>query len=568
MPGFNAATYSNLISEQSSSQARLFSQYTGNRSDFDVIIIGSGFGGGVLADDLAERIGSHKRILVLEAGSYLYPTHVYNICRFANASVAANFKCRTFTQAGDEHSREYIHEQPQLNFGGRSIFWSGLIPAVQPWELDFFPPRVRAALEGGLLNRAGETMNESVSMGSTARAIVAKLRQSSLAQDFVIEETPRALHQPYLSPLGVPNQQTFEEPTGVFNTAELLINQLGLASGPGAGDGPGLHLLLNRFVENVERLGDSRFRVDVVDTTNDQRRSFFARMVVLSGGTIESPKIIRRSPTLYNSLQPQVRSMVGVGITDHPTTNELSASITNLANVQIPRDSHAKIIMYSRGRRNPQDQIMFPFNMEMNINHEYWHLRENDPSETHPVHHDPGASRLDIKFSFANPIYGGNSIDVSSSNGGDYTPPIHFRNMNWTDHLVGERFPALAGWHGRSADDVWWTLNEVSNRVFSQFQNGGADVKPDGNVWFGQNGKGFGYGTVHHAACSLRMPFRWAYDMPFEQDAVVSEDLELTSNDNIYVCDMSVMPLSSAANPVRSLIALALRLSERLASRV
>jgi choline dehydrogenase-like flavoprotein len=33
---------------------------------------------------------------------------------------------------------------------------------------------------------------------------------------------------------------------------------------------------------------------------------------------------------------------------------------------------------------------------------------------------------------------------------------------------------------------------------------------------------------------------------------------------NLYVCDMSVMPFSSAANPVRTLAALALRLSKHL----
>jgi choline dehydrogenase-like flavoprotein len=34
---------------------------------------------------------------------------------------------------------------------------------------------------------------------------------------------------------------------------------------------------------------------------------------------------------------------------------------------------------------------------------------------------------------------------------------------------------------------------------------------------------------------------------------------------NLYGCDMSVMPMASAANPVRTLTALALRLSEHLA---
>jgi hypothetical protein len=74
---FNSSTYVNFISENSAAQERLFLQYLGYRSDFDIIIIGSGIGGGVLADDLAERVGKQKRILVLEAGSFLYPTHVY-----------------------------------------------------------------------------------------------------------------------------------------------------------------------------------------------------------------------------------------------------------------------------------------------------------------------------------------------------------------------------------------------------------------------------------------------------------------------------------------------------------
>ncbi len=53
-------------------------------------------GGGILADDLAERVGGAKRILLLEAGSFIYPTHVYNMSRFSNASIAQHYECRTF----------------------------------------------------------------------------------------------------------------------------------------------------------------------------------------------------------------------------------------------------------------------------------------------------------------------------------------------------------------------------------------------------------------------------------------------------------------------------------------
>src|ERR687893_295088 len=98
---FTPSTYPNFVSERTAAQERLFLQYRGPRDDFDIVVVGSGVGGGVLADDLAERLGTHKRILVLEAGSFIYPTHVYNMCRFPNARMAQHFACDTFWQDGN-----------------------------------------------------------------------------------------------------------------------------------------------------------------------------------------------------------------------------------------------------------------------------------------------------------------------------------------------------------------------------------------------------------------------------------------------------------------------------------
>jgi GMC oxidoreductase len=420
---FHASKYVNFVSASSQAQERLFLQYIGPRHDFDIIIVGSGIGGGVLADDLGERFRTQKRVLVLEAGSFIYPTHVYNICRFTNASVAKHFGCDTFWQPGDSSSQNFIGEKPQLNFGGRSVCWSGLIPSIQGWELDFFPPRVKQDLASGLLNSAGETMNESRSMGATAQAIVAKLRQSPLAQDFSIQETPRALHQPYLAADGTPKDQYFTEPTGVFNTAELLI-------------------------------------------------------------------------------------------------------------------------------------------VEMNINHEYWHLRENDPTEsgqsTPPFGGANGPSRIDIKFSFGNCLDDVNEVKPAPPF--EYVPEIAFRNLSWMDHLAGSRFPALAGWQ-KSHEEIFAVMNHVTHQIFSRFQINGASARPFNEEWYGQAGKGFGWGTVHHAAGSLRMPYRPSHNASFNFQSVVDEDLRVVSTQHLYVCDMSVMPFSSAANPVRTLVALALRLS-------
>jgi len=557
---FTPNTYQNLVAERSAAQERLFLQYMGPRDDFDVVIIGSGIGGGVLADELAERAGGFKRILVLEAGSFLYPTHVYNLCRFPNHSVARHYGCGTFWQAGNSGAENYIGETPQLCFGGRSLFWSGLIPAVQGWELDFFPPRVRQDLVGGLLERAGETMNESRSMGVTAQAVVARLQQSPLAADFFIEETPRALHQPYLEPDGTPKDDFFTEPTGVFNTAELLVNQLGLTPGVNHGDGPGLHLLLNHFVEDVQNHG-SHLAVVGRNTLSGHSRTFRAGAVVLAAGSIESPKLLRRS-SMYPWLPDSVKGLVGRGLADHPTSNEITTFATGIGNVGLGSADHAKIILYSLGKRDG-GEIRYPFNVEMNLNHEYWHLRDNDPGQRGPGI-PSGAARVDIKFSFGNCLDDSNEVKPAPPYG--YVPEIAFRNQSWADYLAQSRFPALGGWQ-KSPMEIWAVLNQVTHQIFSQFHLNGVPARPvkvDGEeAWYGQKGKGFGWGTVHHAAGSLRMPHRPRLDAPFAP-SVVDENLQVVGTSRLFACDMSVMPISTAANPVRTLVALALRLARHL----
>ena len=69
---------------------------------------------------------------------------------------------------------------------------------------------------------------------------------------------------------------------------------------------------------------------------------------------------------------------------------------------------------------------------------------------------------------------------------------------------------------------------------------------------------------MHHATGTMRMPYRVAHDRPFEPSSVVDEDLQVVGAEGLHVCDMSVMPFSSAANPVRTLVALALRLAKGL----
>lgn len=546
-----------MVSQYSEAHTRLIRDYDGANPDFDFIVIGSGIGGGILADDLADRNQS-KRILVVDSGSFVYPTHVYNISRIPNNSLAPHFGVDNFKQNETEH--HFIGGKPQLTFGGRSIFWSGLIPQPQDWELDFFPPNVRSELAGTYLDLAGTRMNESISLGDKAKEVVKHFRSSSLNDDFEIHETPRALHQPYLNQDGTPKDTFFVEPTGVFNTAELLINQVGLTHADMNLDGAGLFIRLNSFVEGINSVPHDWYEVKTTNTVTGELRSFYSPKVVIAAGSTESPKMINRS-SVYHTLPSGIKQQVGFGLTDHPVTAESQAYVTSLGNprIDVTRQDHAKIIFYSRGNLDAHGHVEFPFNIEMNVNHEYWHLRNNDPS-AEAIPDDTSKSRIDIKFSFANCLDDQNGIFSHVNDG--YTPSISFKSFSQLDDLLNSRFPAVAGWQKNHADFMN-LLNQSRHRIFAEFN----DVQLITPRYGGFQGEQwpFGWGTVHHACGTLRMPWKANRSSGFEHQSVVDEDLKVHGTAGLYVCDMSVMPISTAANPVRSLAGLAMRLSQHLA---
>lgn len=549
--------YVNLVSEKPQSHTRLIRDYDGNNPDFDYIIVGSGMGGGILADDLADRLGHDKRILVLDAGSFIFPTHVYNISRIPNGSVANHFGVDNFVAV--DNNEHFIGAKPQFALGGRSVFWSGLIPEAQEWELEFFPDNVRQELAGGFLDQAAEHMNESKSLGDKAKELVEYFRNTTLNDDFIIEETPRALHQPYLNEDGTPRDQFFVEPTGVFNTAELLINQVGLTPGVDQ-NGNGLFIKLNSFVEAINNVPHDWYEVKVTDTVTQQQRSFYSPKVIIAAGSTESPKLINRSE-IYHQLPDHVRNLVGYGLTDHPVSGESQALVSSLGNnptIELSRSDHGKIIFYSRGNKDGNGHVIFPFNIELNLNHEYWHLRNNDPT-AEPIVDDNAKSRVDIKFSFANCLDDQNGIHSHAFDG--YTPDIWFKRFAWLDDLLQSRFPAVAGWH-KSPQDFFNLLNGTRDRIFNEF-NG---LQWQTGQYGGGNGQQwpFGWGTVHHACGTLRMPWKANRNAGFNHESVVDENLKVKGSAGLYVCDMSVMPISTAANPVRTLAGLALRLSQHL----
>ena len=116
--------------------------------DFDLIVIGGGTFGAVLAEHMRFRDRSREhRILVLEGGPLVLPEHVQNLpaigLNVADATSIADLKAAN--QYGPDKPQKEVwglpwhssHKFPGLAYcvGGRSVYWGGWSPEFLPEEI-------------------------------------------------------------------------------------------------------------------------------------------------------------------------------------------------------------------------------------------------------------------------------------------------------------------------------------------------------------------------------------------------------------------------------------------------
>lgn len=354
----------------------------GKRRDFDVIVVGGGTFGSVIAQSLfAADVTHSRRILVLEGGPFVLPEHVQNL-PFGPASP-------TMRVPWEAHSG-LSFAGLLFAFGGRSLTWGGWSPELlhdaKNDEMLGWPSGVINDLKREYFNKAGEQIGVNATndfiYGELHRALrrqlieglknlqsqsvfagipLAELPESPMVRairertgsdpsDSLLREmldlppqdtTPRAELLNFLkveAPLGVQSHAVPGQfPVNKFSAIPLLVNACRQASNGAAGIGPiadarkRLMVVGSCHVQELitETQDDDWVRVTgvrAVDRLGNSREVRLAppsdgrqSVVIIATGTIESTRLALT--TFQQSLRWRAAQRMGKNLMAHLRSN-------------------------------------------------------------------------------------------------------------------------------------------------------------------------------------------------------------------------------------------------------
>ena len=499
--------YDDLIFFNGSSWDRYFPAYADEQTLYDVIVIGSGMGGGILGNTTSNR---GKKTLILEAGPI---RHLVNVTDLPLPNVAETI------QPYELADGTVLQGGLCFNLGGRSIFWSAVIPQMSDWELHHWPDEIATFLREPKSGYAeAEVLFRKRSEYPKFQRKLVKAFGNEF-QDFEVTALPRSLDQPdsKYNPLpGSPDARS----TGVFSTAALLANSLNF---PGLAGSEYLNVAVQHLADRLVLDGNKAVGVEVLDLRNHCRRTFRGKRIVLACGTTESARLALTSGLTspgYGTDGKLVDNLIGRGLADHPDA-QLQFDIPEhwgFGNREFTSNDQGNIFL-----RPHEPSVQYRFSCELALNYKFWDVRFEDDQLYRQQVGGHAPSRSTIKFLFRNGLCEENFVEAN---------PRYLVGLKpMTDPA------ALTG------------AKELASRIFEYFRVDparAAELKVDPGS------------LTPHLAGSMRMGVDPA-------SSVVDTHLKFHRYENLYCSDLSVFPDIPASNPSLTLGALALRLARDLA---
>lgn len=569
---------------------------------YDYIIVGSGFGGGVLADELA---GRGKRVLLIERGHVTFTTHVCNTARPSfvrgkddspegNETIYNTLK--GWVQLADG-SEPYIGG-PLYCLGGRSVVWGLWIPPASANTLnDHFPPQVAQDLtEGDYFTRAFDLVTNGSqdpdapypegqvdeAYINTAKTQVTQAVQSYDASPVVLGPTATQFQT-----------EVYRFPQGAYSTVERLLNRVYARD-------PSLTILMNAEVLEVEHVstdGGPRsvpaLSVRLTDNDTNMKISTNGAQVILAAGTLCTAQIaLNSSLQLYNPL-------VGKGLTDH------AIYATRFAMERPSGEPSAPLLLQTMIHINDTTALL-----TVTINNNFFlagssnvpirqylstklarsgkpHLIEMKNGEAEFKDHAERFDTLAVLIEYGAPLEDTNLV----VNAGAPHPVIRLRREHTyhdEDSLINMQILTTRIRNAVAKDIVLKKMGSEEIDVslapvvdaLSTVRLDGQGVSSGGGTGTTRSNAGddldelgelmkaiaaelapvpelLGCGIFAHETGTMRMGTT-------ADNSVVDQNLKVHNFSNLHVCDMSVFPYSVEANPAITLAALTLRLADHL----
>jgi choline dehydrogenase-like flavoprotein len=531
-------TRTQLITEHGAVAQTLLQANRDPNVEWDVIVVGSGMGGGVVASALADH---RKKVLVLEAGSLLFPAHVGNLPR---RLWIGKFQKHIWSLWSDFSVKNYeapngVYRGGQgFNLGGRSIFWGSSIPPLARWELARWPREIEDYLldpgEEGGYNRARDVFNSDVPVLNDFHTAAVTNLSKALGEGWEVLPAPVAVE--YSGPT------EWSIPAGIFSTADLLLED---ALATGSRENPEwrepLTINLNHAVWNVEMEGTRATGVRCWDLLENRERTYRAKTVVLSAGTLESAKIALASGF--------PNEKIGKGIVDHPIyyrhfviPGEKLTSL-NMASVRPPRNEPTSTKLLIRHTSATMADHGFDVIVELGAQFNQGRFVDRDHMRD-DVSVREGNLPCELVFQFYSDLDDANTVSLGGGGKEDHGARVH---VNMQPATVAPQLMAEA--------------RQMADTIFELF---GAKPVVDEVDW--PKLQLADVGGVAHEVGTLRMAGRQRDGTV--QSGVVDSELRFEGIDNVYACDNSVFPCSPAGNPSLTLVALAERLAKTISARV
>ena len=530
---------------------------------YDIIVIGTGMGGGVVAGDLFDtnsRLGEKaKSVLVIEKGGLTFHSHCLNAARPSGYGEDRGQQNDTFFALFKKNYKFKDPKQdaewkggPMFNVGGRGAAWGLFCPRIhdEPLEANFGTDLAKQLIR--------TWYKEAESLMSLSLPLTNTVHQNIMERLNIKTKSKGCQWQWGRIASEFSETRNFDFALGAYSPIDKILEIAMSKSRDVTGacvEHPNWKIVINTEVRRILWDSDGKRATGVVvrDANGKETEIFLKKdssgnpllddgKIVLGAGSVGSPAILMRSGLKDELQKPDSNAL---HLTDHDI---FAKGVTFTYNDPSIRDKVGSMKLQSYIRLDSKKIALINFAIDSSS----FLPREFLPSQHFTNRNFPkliGAIILPTDLNTNNTIELDDNDEPVLTAGRD--PP--FKNSD----------PEVVEIRDVTKDAIKSVVDALNLQLLPT--NAGGEYDWDDANFF----KELELGGVAHELGTLPLkcyvPVEPTPEQPNppEKPALVKPNLELVSRKGVYVCDLSIFPFSPEVNPTPTLVALALRLSRK-----